>query len=204
MPLPLHDSRSAVTVNRSQLPHCAIHSQFLAGRRTLGGIDRRHESDWSLRLSPVNNLLRSCYFPPLWSIAAARESLPLLDGKHCSCCWSASQRLEVFLSLREDSWITLWQWPITFFSGLKEMQPNTVALRDLPNLPVRGFHKVQEIQIQRSSLIWGEGRGMQAMSWTRPCHGLDWSHSLFYLTLLLWTRRMNGLADFSSKMMMMQ
>ncbi|KAM7398096.1 hypothetical protein PAMA_006123 [Pampus argenteus] len=26
---------------------------------------------------------------------------------------------------------------------------------------------------------------------------LDWSHSLFYLTLLLWTRRMNGLADFS-------
>ncbi|GLD46448.1 protein eva-1 homolog C [Lates japonicus] len=37
------------------------------------------------------------------------------------------------------------------------------------------------------------------MSWTRPFHGLDWSHtSLFYLTLLLWTRRMNGLADFSN------
>ncbi|XP_062289012.1 protein eva-1 homolog C [Scomber scombrus] len=36
------------------------------------------------------------------------------------------------------------------------------------------------------------------MSWTRPCHGVDWSHSLFYLTLLLWTRRMNGLADFSN------
>ncbi|XP_045895621.1 protein eva-1 homolog C isoform X4 [Micropterus dolomieu] len=36
------------------------------------------------------------------------------------------------------------------------------------------------------------------MSRTRPCHGLDWSHSLFYLTLLLWTRRMNGLADFSN------
>ncbi|XP_029029742.1 protein eva-1 homolog C isoform X2 [Betta splendens] len=36
------------------------------------------------------------------------------------------------------------------------------------------------------------------MSWTRPCHGLDWSHSLLYLTLLLWTRRMNALADFSS------
>lgn len=44
---------------------------------------------------------------------------------------------------------------------------------------------------------------MRVMSWTRLCHGLDWSHSLFYLTLLLWTRRMNGLADFSSKMMMM-
>lgn len=34
------------------------------------------------------------------------------------------------------------------------------------------------------------------MSWTRP--GLDWGHSLFYLTLLLWVRRMNGLADFSN------
>lgn len=44
---------------------------------------------------------------------------------------------------------------------------------------------------------------MRVMSWTRLCHGLDWSHSLFYLTLLLWTRRVNGLADFSSKMMMM-
>ncbi|XP_022065416.2 protein eva-1 homolog C [Acanthochromis polyacanthus] len=30
------------------------------------------------------------------------------------------------------------------------------------------------------------------------CHGLDWSHSLICLTLLLWTRRMNGLADFSN------
>ncbi|KAM4546569.1 protein eva-1 homolog C isoform 2-T2 [Fundulus diaphanus] len=39
---------------------------------------------------------------------------------------------------------------------------------------------------------------MRVMSWTRPCQGLDWSHSLFYLTLLLWTRRMNGLADFSN------
>ncbi|XP_026184948.1 protein eva-1 homolog C isoform X2 [Mastacembelus armatus] len=39
---------------------------------------------------------------------------------------------------------------------------------------------------------------MRVMSWTRPCHGLDWSPSLFYLTLLLWTRRMNGLADFSN------
>lgn len=36
------------------------------------------------------------------------------------------------------------------------------------------------------------------MSWTRPCHSPDWSHSLLYLTLLLWTRRMNGLADFSN------
>ncbi|KAM4545502.1 protein eva-1 homolog C isoform 1-T1 [Odontesthes bonariensis] len=40
-------------------------------------------------------------------------------------------------------------------------------------------------------------QGMRVMSWTRPCHGLDWSHSLFYLTLLLWTRRTHGLADFS-------
>lgn len=40
------------------------------------------------------------------------------------------------------------------------------------------------------------------MSCTRPFHGADFSHSLFYLTLLLWTRRMSGLADFSSKMMM--
>ncbi|XP_047462124.1 protein eva-1 homolog C isoform X1 [Mugil cephalus] len=39
---------------------------------------------------------------------------------------------------------------------------------------------------------------MRVMSWTRPCHGLDWSHSLFCLTLLLWTRRMSGLADFSN------
>ncbi|XP_026226949.1 protein eva-1 homolog C isoform X2 [Anabas testudineus] len=39
---------------------------------------------------------------------------------------------------------------------------------------------------------------MRVMSWTRPCHGLDWSHSLFCLTLLLWTRRMNALADFSN------
>uniref|UniRef100_A0A146Z7V6 Eva-1 homolog C n=1 Tax=Fundulus heteroclitus TaxID=8078 RepID=A0A146Z7V6_FUNHE len=39
---------------------------------------------------------------------------------------------------------------------------------------------------------------MRVMSWTRPCQGLDWSHSLFCLTLLLWTRRMNGLADFSN------
>ncbi|KAM6907410.1 protein eva-1 homolog C [Xenentodon cancila] len=36
------------------------------------------------------------------------------------------------------------------------------------------------------------------MSRTRPCPGLDWSCSLFYLTLLLWTRRMNGLPDFSN------
>ncbi|XP_037604534.1 protein eva-1 homolog C isoform X2 [Sebastes umbrosus] len=40
---------------------------------------------------------------------------------------------------------------------------------------------------------------MRVMSWTRLCHSrLDWSHSLFYLTLLLWTRRMTGLADFSN------
>ncbi|XP_070773806.1 protein eva-1 homolog C [Enoplosus armatus] len=39
---------------------------------------------------------------------------------------------------------------------------------------------------------------MRVMSRTRPFQGLDWSHSLFYLTLLLWTRRMNGLADFSN------
>ncbi|XP_069577201.1 protein eva-1 homolog C isoform X1 [Brachyistius frenatus] len=39
---------------------------------------------------------------------------------------------------------------------------------------------------------------MRVMSWTRPCHGLDWSHSLFCLTLLLWIRRLNGLADFSN------
>lgn len=30
------------------------------------------------------------------------------------------------------------------------------------------------------------------------CHGVDWSCSLFYLTLLLWTRRVHGLADFSN------
>uniref|UniRef100_UPI0037E7031B protein eva-1 homolog C n=1 Tax=Semicossyphus pulcher TaxID=241346 RepID=UPI0037E7031B len=39
---------------------------------------------------------------------------------------------------------------------------------------------------------------MRVMSRTRPFHGPDWSHSLFYLTLLLWTRRMSGLADFSN------
>ncbi|TNN48321.1 Protein eva-1 C [Liparis tanakae] len=39
---------------------------------------------------------------------------------------------------------------------------------------------------------------MRVMSCTRPGHGLDLSHSLFYLTLLLWTRRMSGLADFST------
>uniref|UniRef100_G3QBE3 Eva-1 homolog C n=1 Tax=Gasterosteus aculeatus aculeatus TaxID=481459 RepID=G3QBE3_GASAC len=37
------------------------------------------------------------------------------------------------------------------------------------------------------------------MSCTRPFHGADFSHSLFYLTLLLWTRRMSGLADFSTE-----
>ncbi|KAK7925939.1 hypothetical protein WMY93_008249 [Mugilogobius chulae] len=36
------------------------------------------------------------------------------------------------------------------------------------------------------------------MSWTRPGHGLDLGHSLFYLSLLLWIRRINGLADFSN------
>lgn len=40
---------------------------------------------------------------------------------------------------------------------------------------------------------------MRIIGWTRLFHGVDWSHSLFYLTLLLWTRRMSGLADFSSK-----
>uniref|UniRef100_A0A3Q3W9B3 SUEL-type lectin domain-containing protein n=1 Tax=Mola mola TaxID=94237 RepID=A0A3Q3W9B3_MOLML len=39
---------------------------------------------------------------------------------------------------------------------------------------------------------------MRVMSRTRLCRGLDWSHSLFCLTLLLWTRRMSGLADFSN------
>ncbi|CAN9501867.1 unnamed protein product [Ophioblennius macclurei] len=39
---------------------------------------------------------------------------------------------------------------------------------------------------------------MRVMSWTRPGHGSDWSSSLFYLTLLLWSRRVNGLADFSN------
>ncbi|KAM9846624.1 protein eva-1 homolog C [Aulostomus maculatus] len=29
-------------------------------------------------------------------------------------------------------------------------------------------------------------------------HGADWGHSFVYLTLLLWTRRMSGLADFSN------
>ncbi|XP_068456868.1 protein eva-1 homolog C isoform X2 [Clinocottus analis] len=37
---------------------------------------------------------------------------------------------------------------------------------------------------------------MRVMSWTRIGHGL--SHSLFYLTLLLWIRRMSGMADFSN------
>ncbi|XP_036976358.1 protein eva-1 homolog C isoform X3 [Acanthopagrus latus] len=32
----------------------------------------------------------------------------------------------------------------------------------------------------------------------RTVSRLDWSHSLFYLTLLLWTRRVSGLADFSN------
>nr|XP_019952933.1 PREDICTED: protein eva-1 homolog C isoform X3 [Paralichthys olivaceus] len=39
---------------------------------------------------------------------------------------------------------------------------------------------------------------MRVMSWTRPCPGLDLSHCLCYLTLLLWTRRLSGLADFSN------
>lgn len=43
---------------------------------------------------------------------------------------------------------------------------------------------------------------MRVMSWTR-CRGLDWSHSLLCLTLLMWTRSMSGLADFSGKMMVM-
>ncbi|KAF0038667.1 hypothetical protein F2P81_009151 [Scophthalmus maximus] len=33
---------------------------------------------------------------------------------------------------------------------------------------------------------------------TRPGHGPDWSHSLLYLTVLLWSRRVGGLADFSN------
>ncbi|KAK2828345.1 hypothetical protein Q5P01_019379 [Channa striata] len=37
---------------------------------------------------------------------------------------------------------------------------------------------------------------MRVMSRTRPCRALDWS--LLYLTLLLWTRRVNALADFSN------
>lgn len=37
------------------------------------------------------------------------------------------------------------------------------------------------------------------MSWMRLGHALDWGHSLFYLGLLLWIRRINGLSDFSSK-----
>ncbi|CAL8364037.1 unnamed protein product [Lota lota] len=37
---------------------------------------------------------------------------------------------------------------------------------------------------------------MQTMKWIR-IHGLEWS-SLIYFTLLLWTRRMEGLADFSN------
>ncbi|XP_029375000.1 protein eva-1 homolog C [Echeneis naucrates] len=36
------------------------------------------------------------------------------------------------------------------------------------------------------------------MSRTRPLHGPAWSHSLLCLTLLLWTRRMDALADFSN------
>lgn len=36
------------------------------------------------------------------------------------------------------------------------------------------------------------------MSWTRTCHGQERSHALFYLTLLLWSRRLHGLADFSN------
>lgn len=36
------------------------------------------------------------------------------------------------------------------------------------------------------------------MSWMRPGHALDWGHSLFYLSLLLWIRRINGLVDFSN------
>uniref|UniRef100_A0A8C6SP80 Eva-1 homolog C (C. elegans) n=1 Tax=Neogobius melanostomus TaxID=47308 RepID=A0A8C6SP80_9GOBI len=36
------------------------------------------------------------------------------------------------------------------------------------------------------------------MSWLRTGHALDWGYSLFYLSLLLWIRRINGLADFSN------
>ncbi|XP_020564463.1 protein eva-1 homolog C isoform X4 [Oryzias latipes] len=36
------------------------------------------------------------------------------------------------------------------------------------------------------------------MSWTRPCPGPDWIRSLLCLTLLLWTRRVTGLSDFSN------
>ncbi|XP_037543910.1 protein eva-1 homolog C [Nematolebias whitei] len=39
---------------------------------------------------------------------------------------------------------------------------------------------------------------MRVTSWTRPFHGLDWSHSLLCLTLLLWSRGLNGLSDFSN------
>ncbi|XP_072302045.1 protein eva-1 homolog C isoform X1 [Eucyclogobius newberryi] len=35
-------------------------------------------------------------------------------------------------------------------------------------------------------------------SWTRPGHALDRSHGLLLLTLLLWVRRVHGLADFSN------
>ncbi|XP_024117180.1 protein eva-1 homolog C isoform X2 [Oryzias melastigma] len=38
---------------------------------------------------------------------------------------------------------------------------------------------------------------MRVMSWTRPCPGPDWI-SLLCLALLLWTRRVNGLSDFSN------
>lgn len=51
-------------------------------------------------------------------------------------------------------------------------------------------------------LLWPNGRGMRVMSWTRPCPGPDWI-SLLCLALLLWTRRVNGLSDFSSKVVMM-
>ncbi|KAM3869239.1 protein eva-1 homolog C [Diretmus argenteus] len=39
---------------------------------------------------------------------------------------------------------------------------------------------------------------MRVMSRTRPLRGLEWSHGLFYLILLLWTRRVDALADFSN------
>lgn len=36
------------------------------------------------------------------------------------------------------------------------------------------------------------------MSWMRPGYPLDWGQRLFYLSLLLWIKRINGLADFSN------
>lgn len=83
---------------------------------------------------------------------------------------------------------------------VRHFSPQPVAQLLFPRTPgdiTRGFSAAMGAHRRLCSLGFPD---LLHVIWEAGMRIVGWSHSLFYLTLLLWTRRMSGLADFSSKL----